>query len=570
MKRLITGILAVILAVCVSAQAPQKMSYQAVVRNSAGELVKSQTIGMKVSILQGSETGAVIYNETLTPATNANGLVTTVLSINDIDWSSGPYFIKTETDPTGGTNYGIVGISPLLSVPYSLYSETSESALTADYNNLSNLPTLFDGQYNSLFGLPTLFDGKYTSLTELPTLFDGQYNSLSGLPTLFDSKFTSLTDKPTTLTGYGITDAMSTLHPANEITEINKQYWNIAHSWGDHSVAGYLKSTTIGINPNFFKMNLINTVNDGLFVYSTASGQWEVKPITDFASIFAPISHTHADATPSFSGFMSVADKLKLDNFNTVGQTAGDILMFNGIMWVVKSDAFSLPGHTHLDATSTVSGFMSGADKTKLNAVDGSETKINSSADITVKGKGTVAEPYVLNQTQHFVGESYGGGIVFYVYDNGQHGLIAATADATVNGNPNLSLLYNGPLRVAGAFGNGVGAGKANTSALVAMQASLTPGIPWNSVPNAAYACIYVTSMDANNVRNADWYLPSYYEMVLMSNSTAVIPGFSKSNPYWSSTEDASNINNAFMVINGTMNMQDKRNSFRARPIRSF
>ena len=31
--------------------------------------------------------------------------------------------------------------------------------------------------------------------------------------------------------------------------------------------------------------------------------------------------------------------------------------------------------------------------------------------------------------TVHFIGESYGGGIVFYVYDNGQHGLIAATAD---------------------------------------------------------------------------------------------------------------------------------------------
>jgi len=76
--------------------------------------------------------------------------------------------------------------------------------------------------------------------------------------------------------------------------------------------------------------------------------------------------------------------------------------------------------------------------------------------------------------------------------------------------------------------------------------------------------------MDANNVRNADWYLPSYYEMLLMSNSTATIPGFSKSNPYWSSTEDASNINNAYMVINGAMNMQDKRNSFRVRPIRSF
>jgi len=112
------------------AQAPQKMSYQAVIRNTSGALVSSSSVGMKISILQGSATGTIAYSETQTASTNANGLVSleigtgTVVSgtFAGINWANGPYFIKTQTDPTGGTNYTIVGSSQLLSVPYSLFS----------------------------------------------------------------------------------------------------------------------------------------------------------------------------------------------------------------------------------------------------------------------------------------------------------------------------------------------------------------------------------------------------------------------------------------------------------------
>ena len=119
-----------------SAQSPHKMSYQAVVRNSSFALVVNTAIGMKVSILQGSATGTVVYAETQTPTTNANGLATveigggTVVSgnITTINWASGPYFIKTETDPAGGTNYTISNTSQLLSVPYAEYAANSGSS----------------------------------------------------------------------------------------------------------------------------------------------------------------------------------------------------------------------------------------------------------------------------------------------------------------------------------------------------------------------------------------------------------------------------------------------------------
>ena len=115
------------------AQSPQKMSYQAVVRDGDNELVVNSLIGIQVSILQGSASGTTAYAETQSPTTNENGLFSmeigngtaTTGDFSTIDWSEGLYFIKTEIDPSGGMDYSITGISQMLSVPYALYAETA-------------------------------------------------------------------------------------------------------------------------------------------------------------------------------------------------------------------------------------------------------------------------------------------------------------------------------------------------------------------------------------------------------------------------------------------------------------
>lgn len=117
------------------AQAPQKMSYQSVIRKTDGALVVNTVVGMKISILQGSENGTAMYVETQTMTTNANGLATLAIgggtpvtgTFAGINWGTGTYFIKTETDPNGGTNYTISGTSQLLSVPYALYAGSSQN-----------------------------------------------------------------------------------------------------------------------------------------------------------------------------------------------------------------------------------------------------------------------------------------------------------------------------------------------------------------------------------------------------------------------------------------------------------
>lgn len=128
---------AVLISGMLSAQAPQSFTYQSVIRNSSDQLVANSPVGTKISILQGSISGTITYVETHNASTNANGLLSLVIGagtvqngvFSNIDWANGPYFIKTETDISGGTNYTLTGTQQLMSVPYALYAETAGTAL---------------------------------------------------------------------------------------------------------------------------------------------------------------------------------------------------------------------------------------------------------------------------------------------------------------------------------------------------------------------------------------------------------------------------------------------------------
>ena len=133
MNKIYSLIIAILFSSQLFAQAPNKMSYQAVIRNSSNALVVSKSIGMQISILQSSATGTAVYVERQFPTTNANGLASIEIgtgtivsgSFSTINWANGPYFIKTETDINGGSSYTITGTSQLMSVPYALFAANS-------------------------------------------------------------------------------------------------------------------------------------------------------------------------------------------------------------------------------------------------------------------------------------------------------------------------------------------------------------------------------------------------------------------------------------------------------------
>jgi uncharacterized protein (TIGR02145 family) len=148
MIRIFTILLVVLLSVSSWAQAPQSFSYQAVIRGINNSLISNKPVGMKISLLQGSENGNGVYVETHQPMSNENGLVSIAIgngkvekgTFLTIDWSKGPFFVKTETDPSGGSNYVLTTTNQLLSVPYSLSSNNGISRVseTGDSLILSN------------------------------------------------------------------------------------------------------------------------------------------------------------------------------------------------------------------------------------------------------------------------------------------------------------------------------------------------------------------------------------------------------------------------------------------------
>ncbi|MFZ1423717.1 MAG: hypothetical protein WAS55_07825 [Saprospiraceae bacterium] len=137
MKKILQTSLFLLIGINIIAQIPQKISYQAVVRNSNNQLVSNGAVGMRVSILKESATGTIVYSEIYNPnpITNTNGLISLEIGTGipitgnfaTIDWANGPYFIKTETDPTGATNYTIIATKELISVPYALHAGNSVS-----------------------------------------------------------------------------------------------------------------------------------------------------------------------------------------------------------------------------------------------------------------------------------------------------------------------------------------------------------------------------------------------------------------------------------------------------------
>ncbi|MBE9492485.1 MAG: hypothetical protein IMY70_06345, partial [Bacteroidetes bacterium] len=123
----------IVLGLSVYAQTPNAFQYQGIIRDASGNVISSDTISLKFSILSGSSSGTSVYSETHLDTTNQFGLISmqigngTVVSgnFNSIDWGANVFFLKVEIDTDGGTNYQEMGTSQLLAVPYALHSSTT-------------------------------------------------------------------------------------------------------------------------------------------------------------------------------------------------------------------------------------------------------------------------------------------------------------------------------------------------------------------------------------------------------------------------------------------------------------
>ena len=186
-KSFILFVVAMVATLSVWAQVPQTLTYQAVVRDGNGRLVCNSNVGVRISILQGSESGVTVYSDQQTVRTNANGLFTLLIgtaenSIEGINWAAGPYYLKSEIDHTGGSNYTLATVQQMFSVPYALRAHTVDSIIGGvNYNETDPVFSAWDKDYNDLINKPTI----PTAVSELAN--DAGYITSSDAQTVIEN-----------------------------------------------------------------------------------------------------------------------------------------------------------------------------------------------------------------------------------------------------------------------------------------------------------------------------------------------------------------------------------------------
>jgi len=432
MKKVFYFIAFIAFSICATAQTPQQISYQAVVRGTNNALLVNTPVSLYLSIVKDSANGTVVYSETYNTTTNANGLITIAIgkgtvvtgTFAAIKWDNGSYFIKTAIDPAGGTNYSIYGTAQLLSVPYALYAANGNP-------------------YGSKVGDMLYWNG--TKWTLVAAGANGATLTLcNGVPT------------------WGACPIVVSLASLTT-TGVSSIGNNTATVSGDISNDGGATITARGIcydtaaNPTIAKSTVAVAGNVGTY-YAVLPNL--LKNTTYYARAYAT---------------------------NSAGTAYGNQLSF---------------------------------------------TTSNNSSSFTL-------------------GQSYGGGTIFYIDSTGQHGLIAANSDQNT-----FIPWWNGGYITTGALGTAVGTGQLNTAMIISIQSAGSYAATACSQPNNGYS---------------DWFLPSKDELKLMYiNLHAKGLGNFSGAYYYSSSEY--NANEAW-VHDFAQNSQFnyfKNNSARVRACRKF
>ncbi len=143
MKKVIFLTYFILMLVIAHAQTPNSFKYQAVVRDASGALLDNMKVGLRLSILQGSGTGASVYTMEIQESTNEYGMLSVDIGgIESIDWGASRYYLQVDIDVTGGTDYKFMGTSQILAVPYALYALNVKNADDADADPANELQTI--------------------------------------------------------------------------------------------------------------------------------------------------------------------------------------------------------------------------------------------------------------------------------------------------------------------------------------------------------------------------------------------------------------------------------------------
>ena len=492
------------------AQTPEKINYQAIVRDVNNTVVANQTVGVKFTITETTPTGTVIYEETQNPTTNSHGLINLKIgtgafitgTLSAIDWSANSYYLTTSIDPAGGTNYTLTGVSELVSVPYALHAKTVENADDADAD-----PT------NEIQDLQLV--GNDLSITN------------NGTATVID------------LTPYlDNTDTQLTEAEVDAFANNN----------------GYLTSFTEVDGDPTNEIELPTGGTNGQVLQTDGSGNYTW--VNQTVDTDTQLAEAEVDAFANNNGYLTSFTEVDGDPTNEIelptGGTNGQVLQTDGsgnYTWVNQTvDTDTQLSEAAVDAFANNNGYLT-------SEVDGSitneiQTLSITGSDLSISGGNTITLPSSSAPT-FAIGQHYQGGIIVFIDSTGLHGLIVAESDLG-----SYQYQSDGPTQTSATdFNNG----QTNTATLAAASGTY----------NAADACAAYTGGGFT-----DWYLPSYTEFIIIYNNLYVLSGFNFASAiYWTSTTTTvfGGANAASFYLSGSGNLNQAVGTFSlVRPVRQF
>ncbi len=525
MRLLKTFIFSVFILGQMMAQSPQKMSFQSVFRQSDGKLAVDRIIGIKMSVLQGSTTGQIVFAEAHKTKTNANGLASLEIgsgkvitgSFSAIQWSTGPFFLQTEADLDGGNNYTLSGIHQLLSVPYALYAENGDKVISLTGSG----STTVSGSYPNFV----------ISSTDNNTIYTGG----AGISIVGTEIRNASPDKIVTLKGTGTTSVSGT-YP--DFT-INSTGGTVSYSAGNGiAITGTEISNTSPDKIVTIRGTGTTSVSGTYpeFTINSTGGAINYSAGTGISIAGTEISNAAPDKIVDLKGVGATTVSGTYPNF-TISSTDNNTIYNAG-------SGISIVGNT-------ISNI---APDKSVNISAGQGISISGAyPDVTVSTTGNVPK--------HYVGELFGGGIVYYVYDNGEHGLIASLTDLSPS-----NRWYTGN---STTFATSYYDGLKNSNLITSVQG--------NFVTYAARTCRNYAGGGFS-----DWYLPTVWEMniifqnaymisykLLNDGNTATSP-LQETSSYWTSTEFDNSLAYIFYMATGTPYLDTKDKGYYIRAVRRF
>lgn len=303
----------------VYAQVPQKSSYQAVIRDVDNNLIVDSPVAIRISLLQETLDGVVVYSETHQVNTNSNGLLTIEIGtgiveygqFDTINWAAGPYFLKSEVDPRGGFNYSLSGTHEILSVPYALHAATADSiagirqmvdsimtrypAIRISNTDIDKLRSISDSVTPS--GTEAVFDGWDKNAADD---FSGNYNDLSNTPKNL-SDFTNDTKYISTESDPDFNNSV-----AAGITSADTAFWNANATESDPVFAAWDKSSGLSITQS-------QIVDLGVFEKELTAGETNIDVGFSLLATSSIFLNGTALSSTQWSGVGTNTIKLNLD-----------------------------------------------------------------------------------------------------------------------------------------------------------------------------------------------------------------------------------------------------------------